>query len=136
MNPVMKHAIFPDFYEADTNKWLALNCELCSKANIEDFARILKLQLRAIIEIIVFIIHNKIEDWELQKVRQHFDENVRPGCVRFVDKLIDSRQSTRAPEAMKCIWSLIDFYRKNGLQSMLPGDVESEANWGLTFRNN
>lgn len=65
MNPVMKYAIFPDFYEADTSKWLALNCELCSKANIKDFARILKLQLGAIIEIILFIIHNKIEDWEL-----------------------------------------------------------------------
>lgn len=65
MNPVMKHAIFPDFYEADTNKWLALNCELCSKARTEDFARIFKLQATSIIEIISFIIHNKIEDWEL-----------------------------------------------------------------------
>lgn len=69
-------------------------------------------------------------------MHQHFEENARPGCVRFVDKLIDSRQSIKAPEAMKCIWSLIDFYRKNGIQSMLPGDIESEANWGITVRNN
>lgn len=39
-------------------------------------------------------------------------------------------------EAFKAIRSLIDFYRRNGLSSMLLGDVESEANWGLTFRNN
>lgn len=45
--------------------------------------------------------------------------------------LIESK--TYAFNAMR---SLLEFYRKNGLDSMLLGDVESEANWGLTFRGN
>ena len=32
MNPTLQYEIFPDFYRADTDKWLALNCELCAKA--------------------------------------------------------------------------------------------------------
>ena len=32
--------------------------------------------------------------------------------------------------------SLVDFYRRNGLDSMLLGDVESIANWGLAIRGN
>ena len=32
--------------------------------------------------------------------------------------------------------SLVDFYRRNGLDSMLLGDVESVANWGLAIRSN
>lgn len=54
----------------------------------------------------------------------------------FVDKLIQARQTTRSPEPLKCIWSLIDFYRKNGLDEMLLGDIASPANWGITVRNN
>lgn len=37
MNPKMKYQIFPDFYGADTKNWLALNCELCAKAETKDF---------------------------------------------------------------------------------------------------
>lgn len=40
MDPDMKYEIFPDFYDADTKDGLALNCELCSKATLVDFARI------------------------------------------------------------------------------------------------
>ena len=136
MDPIMKWAIFPDFYAADTHKWLALNCEMCAKAQKEDFANIFRLQLEPLVDIIEFIIHNKLDDWELPKARTHFQMNMRPGCAMFIDKLIACRTTIKCSEAMKCIWSLIDFYRKNGLQSMLPGDVESPANWGLTMRNN
>ena len=37
MNPLAKYSIFPDFYGADTKRWLSLNCELCAKAKPEDF---------------------------------------------------------------------------------------------------
>lgn len=69
----MKYAIFPDFYAADTEKWLALNCELCSKADERDFAKILRLQPDAIVEVISFIINFKIDDWELNKAYDHFE---------------------------------------------------------------
>ena len=29
----------------------------------------------------------------------------------------------------------IDFYRRNGLDAMMLGDIESEGNWGTTFRD-
>lgn len=39
-------------------------------------------------------------------------------------------------EAIKAIHSLIDFYRKFGLDELLLGDIESSVNWGITVRNN
>lgn len=32
--------------------------------------------------------------------------------------------------------SLLKFYRKNGLDALLLGDVEEIENWGITFREN
>ena len=37
LDPLMKYACFPDFYDADRKDWLALNCELCSPALKSDF---------------------------------------------------------------------------------------------------
>lgn len=42
MNPRYKYKIFPDFYDADKKNWLALNCELCSKADKKDFAKLFR----------------------------------------------------------------------------------------------
>lgn len=42
MNPLHRYEIFPDFYDVDENNWLALNCELCAKADKKDFARLFK----------------------------------------------------------------------------------------------
>ena len=36
------YEIFPDFYDADRQNWLALNCELCSKAAKTDFAKLFR----------------------------------------------------------------------------------------------
>ena len=82
-------------------------------------------------DVIDFIIRHNIGDWELNKAVEHFNANQRPGCAHFVQRL-----AANATEAYKAFYSLLDFYRKNGLNAMLLGDVESLANWGLTFRNN
>ena len=37
--------------------------------------------------------------------------------------------------AFDAVRSLIDFYRRNGLNAMMLGDIESEGNWGTTFRD-
>ena len=44
MDPKLKYAVFPDFYGADKQDWLALNCELCAPANKDDFKELLMLQ--------------------------------------------------------------------------------------------
>ena len=131
MDPHYKYEIFPDFYDADKEKWLALNCEMCSKATPKDFARLFRIQLIYMVDVIDFIVRHNLEDFELAKAKQHFTDNGSPVSAYFIQNLIESKT-----EAFKAIRSLIDFYRRNGLSSMLLGDVESEANWGLAFRNN
>ena len=132
MNPVMHYDIFPDFYEADKRSWLALNCELCSKAKKEDFTKLFQLQLEPITDVIEYIVKNNIEDWELDKAKDYFNNTLgRPGCGKFVEKLIAQRT-----KPFKLIHSLIEFYRDYGLEELILGDVESEANWGITFRDN
>lgn len=83
-------------------------------------------------DVVEYIIKNNIEDWELNKAKDYFiDVLDRPACGKFVEKLI-----VKNTEPFKLIYSLIEFYRDFGLDEMLLGDIESEANWGITFRDN
>ena len=131
MNPRYKYKIFPDFYDADKQNWLALNCELCAKADKKDFAKLFRAQLLIVVDVIEFIVKHKLEDFELQKARDNFQSNGSDVAAYLVMNLMSSTSP-----AFDALRSLIDFYRRNGLKSMLLGDVESEANWGLTFRDN
>ena len=127
----MKYECFPDFYASDTKNWLALNCELCSPALPSDFREIFKAQPIAIVNAIRFIIKMKIDDWELQKAIDYFDEwgNVPS---KNVVKIIKDGTDLNA----KALKSLLSFYRKNGLDALLLGDVEEIDNWGIAFRDN
>ena len=51
--------------------------------------------------------------------------------MKTVDGLIEKKT-----EAFKALDSLTRFWRKNGLDTMLPGDLESLGNWGVTVREN
>lgn len=73
----------------------------------------------------------KIDDWELNKVYEHYKANGSYTYAYFVSKLINNKS-----KAFDAIRSLIEFYRKNGLDEMLLGDVESPANWGIAIRDN
>lgn len=131
MNPRYKYKIFPDFYDADRQNWLALNCELCSKADKTDFAKLFRAQLLVVVDVIDFIVKHKLEDFELYKAKDNFKANCSNVATNLVMNLMSNTSS-----AFDALRSLIDFYRRNGFKSMLLGDVESEANWGLTFRDN
>ena len=84
-----------------------------------------------VVDVIEFIVKHKLEDFELQKAKDNFKANGSNVAAYLVMNLM----SNTSP-AFDALRSLIDFYRRNGLNSMLLGDVESEANWGLTFRDN
>ena len=75
MNPRYKYKIFPDFYDADKQNWLALNCELCAKADKTDFAKLFRAQLLIVVDVIEFIVKHKLEDFELQKAKDNFQAN-------------------------------------------------------------
>ena len=75
MDPLHKYAIFPDFYDVDKQRWLALNCELCAKADKKDFACLFKAQLKIVIDVIEFIVKHKLEDFELRKAYDNFKMN-------------------------------------------------------------
>lgn len=84
-----------------------------------------------VVDVIEFIVKHKLEDFELQKAKDNFQANGSNVAAYLVMNLMSSTSP-----AFDALRSLIDFYRRNGLNSMLLGDVESEANWGLTFRDN
>lgn len=75
MDPLHKYAIFPDFYDVDKQRWLALNCELCAKADKKDFGRLFRAQLKIVIDVIEFIVKHKLEDFELRKAYDNFRMN-------------------------------------------------------------
>ena len=75
MNQLHKYEIFPDFYDVDKDNWLALNCELCARADNKDFARLFKAQLPVIVDVISFIVKHKLEDFELKKAVDNFKAN-------------------------------------------------------------
>lgn len=131
MNPLVKYACFPDFYDADTKNWLALNCELCSPALKSDFRDIFLAQPVAISNAISFIIKMKIDDWELQKAIDYFNEMENIPSKNIVKMLKDGND----PNA-NTLKSLLQFYRTNGLDALLLGDVEEIDNWGIAFRDN
>lgn len=131
LKPQVKYQIFPDFYDADEKEWLTLNCELCSKATKVDFAKIFQINPEELVQAIEFIIQTKLQQSELRKAQQHFLNNQTYRLAIFISKLIENKT-----EATKAMNSLLDFYRKYGLDELLLGDLESPANWGLTIRNN
>lgn len=131
MDPLMKYDCFPDFYAADTKDWLALNCELCSPALKSDFREIFLAQPVAISNAISFIIKMKLDDWELQKAIDYFDEWDNNPSKNIVKMLKNGNNSNA-----KALRSLLQFYRKNSLDALLLGDVEEIDNWGITFREN
>lgn len=50
--------------------------------------------------------------------------------AKVIQHLMEDK--TEADHALK---SLLEFYRKNGENEMLLGDVEVIDNWGITIRN-
>ena len=131
MNPNTKYTIFPDFYGADEQYWLALNCELCAPATENDFKELFKCQPKSISNIIEFIIKMNIQDFQLKKLIDYYNNMNNPVYANFTKLLIDSHSS-----AIEAIRSLIDFYRTYGLDELLLGDVEEIENWGIVIRNN
>lgn len=129
MDPQYRYDIFPEFYGADTKNWLALNCELCAKATANDFKELLRCQPSAIMNVIEFIVKMKIDQQELNKVKTHFEQLDNLVYANFVKLLNDNE--TPATNAML---SLIDFYKRHGLDEMLIGDLEEIDNWGITIR--
>lgn len=128
MNPLIKYQIFPDFYGADTEKWLTLNCELCAKAEEEDFTDILSTDIETVIDVIKYIIKtfNNIADVDMNNVKQHFSS-----CATLVNMM--KNNNTKASEAL---WSLVKFYMKNGIDELVPDDLEVVENWGIAVRDN
>ena len=104
---------------------------MCAEANEEDFTRIFGVRPIDLTNVVEFIIDNRLDDWEFNKAEAHYKLQKMPAYAEFARRL-----SISSNEAFSCVKSLVDFYRKNGLKSMLLGDIESSANWGLTFRNN
>ena len=84
MDPNNKYEIFPEFYGADTENWLSLNCEMCSEALAKDFKDILGCQPSAIVNVIEFIIQMKLDDWELPKVKTYYEQQQNPVYAQFV----------------------------------------------------
>ena len=80
---------------------------------------------------IEFIIKNKLDDWDIDKIYKHFMNNGSSVYARFALALL--KQETKP---MKTLHSLLDFYRRNKLEDMELGDLESLANWGLAMRDN
>lgn len=130
MNPTMKYAIFPDFYGADTKDWLALNCELCAEAKENDFKQLFKCQPSAMINIIEFIIKNKMEDFQYKQLISYYEQLELNHYANFVKMLIVNDNP-----AIQAINSLISFYKKYGLFELLLGDLERIENWGIAIRN-
>ena len=131
MDSKLKYKIFPDFYGADTKNWLALNCELCAPANQNDFKELFRCQPSAIVNVIELIINMKLEDFQYSQLVQHYEKLDNDIYAQFVQQLIDNRS-----QAFDAIRSLISFYRKNGLNELLMGDLETINNWGIAIRDN
>lgn len=132
MNPMVKYEIFPDFYSADTKHWLALNCELCAPASRLDFKELFKCQPIIIVNLIEYIIKNKIDNNHFKDIL--IDEYIKYDLVarKAIQNILDNLDDP----AIKALMSLIDFYRKYGLDELLMGDLEEIDNWGITIRNN
>lgn len=130
MNPLMKYAIFPDFYGADTKDWLSLNCELCTKAESRDFKQLFKAQPKTITNIIEFILKLKLEDFQFSQAINYFKSLENHAAANLFKQLLEKDN-----EQMIALKSLIEFYRKNGQDELLLGDIEEIENWGLTIRN-
>ena len=130
MNPLMKYAIFPDFYGADTKDWLSLNCELCTKAESRDFKQLFKAQPKTITNIIEFILKLKLEDFQFSQAINYFKSLENYAAANLFKQLLEKDN-----EQMIALKSLIEFYRKNGQDELLLGDIEEIENWGLTIRN-
>ena len=131
MNPMMKYAIFPDFYGADTKNWLALNCELCAESKRSDFKRIFNAQPELIVDVFSQI------DFSASNLRQYlmylldyYEKDDNFVKATFIKQLIHP-----STEAFKALRSLIYFYADNGLNELLISDLEFIENWGLTIRN-
>ena len=126
-----KYEIFPDFYDTDRENWLALNCEMCAQATMNDFAHIFKLQPAYVLDIVNIIVQTKVPNDEFEQVRKYYVDQQRWTYAYFVSQLIDKPNEP----ANKAILSLIDFYRKNGLDELLIDDLDDPRNWGLTVRD-
>lgn len=126
----MKYAIFPDFYGADTKNWLSLNCELCAPAKPEDFKKLFRAQPKTIANVIEFIMRINLEEFQYKQAVEHFRSLENYAASNLFKQLLENDN-----EQIKALKSLIEFYKKNGLDELLLGDVEEPENWGITIRN-
>lgn len=136
MNSKMKYEIFPDFYGADRKKWLALNCELCAKAERQDFKELFMAQPIVVSELIEFVFKVPWEsgqtlDQILLKTKD-FYAVTQPNPVKeqLLKRLVQPK--TLAEKALR---SLFDFYDNYSLDELLVGDLESIENWGISIRD-
>lgn len=137
MDPKMKYQIFPDFYGADKQTWLALNCELCARALTSDFKEVFQAQPSVITELVEFIYQTLGQssltlDEKLDKVLQHYESTNYQNIVKasLLKKIISPQT-----EAFKALKSLFKFYMEHTLDELLVGDVDEVENWGITYRN-
>lgn len=131
LNDMMKYSIFPEFYGADQTNWLSLNCELCSTAVQKDFVKLFGAPVSQVMDVVVFMVENNIPSNEAIRALDHFKKRYDSLKVNTARKLAESND-----EASCALRSLVDFYLENGgFDSLLPGDLESVENWGLTLRN-
>ena len=132
MDPDKRYAIFPDFFGVDQVNWLALSCELCAAANAQDFKQIFKCQPSVLVNIIEFIIKMRIESFQMNMLVEYYTNMNNTVYANAVKNIINNYQSP----AIQAFHSLIEFYKKHGLDELLTGDLEVLDNWGITFRNN
>ena len=130
MNPVYKYEIFPDFYDVDKDHWLVLNCELCAKAEVEDFKRLLHMPQTVLMYLIEFIIENDVENGQYPELLNMYENAGQHGAAHFIDNLMNN--GSRAFDAIR---SLIEFYREFGGKELLYQDLQTVKNWGLAIRD-
>ena len=134
MSPLLKYAVFPDFYGADTKNWLALNCELCAPAAKEDFKELFMAQPHLIARLIEFMMKSfrpssKSARQMVEQTQKFYHENAYD-----VRESLAKRILAQSTPAEKALFSLIEFYFKNGLDELLIGDLYDIDNWGISIR--
>lgn len=142
MDPNVRYEIFPDFYAVDRENWLALNCELCTRAKEQDFAHLLRTQPRIIADVIEFVFKTLGQrslslDQKLEKAYEHYTRMYEQyvDMAYTIQRRIIGNVIEQKTEAFKALRSLFEFYMTHSLDDLLLGDLESVDNWGIAERN-
>lgn len=71
-----------------------------------------------------------LEEFQYKQAVEHFRSLENYAAANIFKQLLENDN-----EQIKALKSLIEFYKKNGLDELLLGDVEEPENWGITIRN-